>query len=179
MKTSSTSAEHKAKAPLKLGVYVLTCSTSRYRDRESGRSVEDPSGDMIANHLTKAGHTVIGRKLVPDNEAIIKQTLREILIRRDIDAVIMTGGTGISPKDVTIEVARDLFEKDIPGFGELFRKISYDEIGSPAILTRAVAGVAKSKLIFCLPGSPDAVNRAMASLIVPEIGHMVKHIRES
>jgi len=110
---------------------------------------------------------------------MIKQTLREILSRRDIDAIIVTGGTGISPKDVTIEVARDLFEKDIPGFGELFRKISYDEIGSPAILTRAVAGIAKSKLIFCLPGSPDAVNRAMASLIVPEIGHMVKHIRES
>jgi len=179
MKISSTSAEHKAEAPLKIKVYVLTCSTSRYRDQQSGKSVEDLSGDAIADHLTKAGHIVAGRKLVPDNEAMIRQTLREILSRRDIGAIIVTGGTGISPKDITIEVARDLFEKDIPGFGELFRKISYDEIGSPAILTRAVAGVAKSKLIFCLPGSPDAVNRAMASLILPEIGHMVKHIRES
>jgi len=179
MKNSSTSAEHKAKAPLKLRVCVLTCSTSRYRDQQSGKAVEDPSGDIIEKHLTKAGHTVTGRKLVPDNEAMIKQTLRELLSRRDVDAIIITGGTGISPKDVTIEAARDLFEKDIPGFGELFRKISYDAVGSPAILTRAAAGVAKSKLIFCLPGSPDAVNRAMAPLIVPEIGHMVKHIRET
>jgi len=179
MRNSSTSAEHKAKAPLKLKVYVLTCSTSRYRDQQSGKSVEDSSGDIIANQLTKAGHTVVERKLVPDNEAMIRQTLREMLSQRDIDAIIITGGTGISPKDITIEVARDLFEKDIPGFGELFRKISYDAVGSPAILTRAAAGVAKSKLIFCLPGSPDAVDRAMASLIVPEIGHMVKHIRET
>jgi len=179
MKVGSTFAEHKAEAPLKLGVCVLTCSTSRYRDQQSGKSVKDLSGDAIANHLAEAGHKVVGRKLVPDNEAIIRQTLREMLSQRNIDAIIITGGTGISPRDITIEVARDLFEKDIPGFGELFRKISYDAVGSPAILTRAAAGVAKSKLIFCLPGSPDAVNRAMASLIVPEIGHMVKHIRET
>jgi len=179
MKISSTSAEHKAKAPLKLKVFVITCSTSRYAHQQSGKSVEDLSGDAIVNHLTKAGHIVAGRKLVPDNEAMIRQTLRKILSQGDIDAIILTGGTGISPKDITIEVVRDLFEKDIPGFGELFRKISYDAVGSPAILTRALAGVAKSKLVFCLPGSPEAVNRAMASLIVPEIGHMVKHIRET
>jgi molybdenum cofactor biosynthesis protein B len=95
-----------------------------------------------------------------------------------LDVAIFSGGTGITPSDITIETVSPFFEKTLPGFGEFFRRISYDKVGSAAVLSRAVAGVAKGKAIFCIPGSPDAVKTAVEMLILPEAPHIVKHARE-
>ncbi|MEM2897050.1 MAG: molybdenum cofactor biosynthesis protein B [Candidatus Bathyarchaeia archaeon] len=175
---SETSLKHKAIAPSKVNVAVITCSSSRYRVKKETGKLEDPSGDLIVNALNEVGHRILDRKLVPDDERILRNTLDKVLMNNDLDAVVITGGTGISKKDLTIEVVERIVEKDLPGFGELFRKMSYEKIGSAAILTRAFAGIAKGKAIFCIPGSPNAVEMALKELIVPEISHIVKHIRE-
>jgi molybdenum cofactor biosynthesis protein B len=109
---------------------------------------------------------------------MIRKIAKRVLSSRTVDALIITGGTGLSPRDVTVESISPFVEKEVPGFGELFRKISFDRIGSAAMLSRAFAGSAKGKLIFCLPGSPDAVQTAMEQLILPEISHMIKISRE-
>jgi len=175
---SETAHKHKLGAPKALNISVITCSTSKYWSQREGKVVSDESGDLIEWQAKKAGNHVLGRSLIPDNEAMIRQLLSEQLADKNVDAIIFTGGTGMSPRDITIEVVRGYIEKELPGFGELFRKISYDKIGSPAILTRATAGVARGKAIFCLPGSPDAVELAMNSLILPELGHVIKVARE-
>ncbi len=175
---SETSIKHKAEAPKKLKITVLTCSDSKYSSLKRGEKVNDVSGDLIEELVKKAGYEVYQRILLPDNLVLIKEKVKEILYLKDVDAVIITGGTGISRKDVTIEAVKELVEKELPGFGELFRKLSFEKIGSAAILTRALAGVAKSKAIFCLPGSPDAVKLAVSSLIIPELPHIIKHAKE-
>ncbi|MEM2842751.1 MAG: MogA/MoaB family molybdenum cofactor biosynthesis protein [Candidatus Bathyarchaeia archaeon] len=175
---SETSIKHKAEAPEKLKVAILTCSDSKYENLKKGEKINDVSGDLIEELIKKAGYKVHQRILLPDNLVLIKEKVKELLYLKDVDAIIITGGTGISHKDVTIEAVNELIEKALPGFGELFRKLSYEKIGSAAILTRALAGVAKSKAIFCLPGSPNAVNLAVSSLIIPELTHIIKHAKE-
>lgn len=175
---SETAHKHKAESPKSVNVFIVTCSTSKYWSSQEGKDVDDKSGDIIQETSRKAGHNVRSKKLIPDNEAMLKQTLTEALADKNVDAIIITGGTGISPRDITIEVVEGYLEKTLPGFGELFRKISFDSIGSSAMMTRATAGVAKGKVIFCLPGSPNAVETAMNSLILPEMGHVIKIARE-
>jgi molybdenum cofactor biosynthesis protein B len=143
-----------------------------------GKPIDDISGDIIERLMKEAGHEISRRILISDSEAMIKQTIREASVSPNVDAVIITGGTGIAPRDVTIEAVKELLDKELPGFGELFRKISYDSIGSAALMSRALAGVTRGKAIFCLPGSPDGVEKALKSLIIPEIGHIVKHSRD-
>jgi len=175
---SETSIKHKAEAPEKLKIAIVTCSDSKYESLKKGEKINDVSGDLIEELIKKAGYEIHQRILLPDNLILIKEKVKELLYLKDVDAIIITGGTGISHKDVTIEAVNELIEKTLPGFGELFRKLSYEKIGSAAILTRALAGVAKSKAIFCLPGSPNAVNLAVSSLIIPELTHIIKHARE-
>ncbi|MEM3516927.1 MAG: molybdenum cofactor biosynthesis protein B [Candidatus Bathyarchaeia archaeon] len=175
---SETSIKHKAEAPKKLKIVILTCSDSNYLNLKKGEKIEDISGDLIEKLIKEAGYEIYQRALLPDNLVLIKEKVKEVLYLKDVDAIIITGGTGISRKDVTIEAVNELIEKDLPGFGELFRKLSYEKIGSAAILTRALAGLAKSKVIFCLPGSPDAVKLAVSSLIIPELPHIIKHAKE-
>jgi molybdenum cofactor biosynthesis protein B len=115
---------------------------------------------------------------VPDDRSLIERSVRRALRSRRVDAVITCGGTGIGPTDVTIETVQPLLEKELHGFGEIFRRLSYEEIGSAAILTRAIAGVSKGKAVFCIPGSPHAVSLAVEKLILPEAGHIIKHARE-
>jgi len=103
---------------------------------------------------------------------------RRALASKSVDALIITGGTGLSPSDITIETITPLMTREIPGFGELFRKVSFDKIGSAAMLSRAVAGLVKNKVVFCLPGSPDAVQTAMEQLILPELGHVLRIARQ-
>jgi len=175
---SETSKLHKAKATGARGVLVITCSTSRaHHQQESGHTPPDPSGDLIESKLKEHGHTVHARKLVPDDQKILRSTLDDALEDPKVDSIIVTGGTGISEDDVTIEVAQQLFDKELPGFGEFLRRISYDEIGSAALLTRATAGIASKKPIFCIPGSPDAVGRAIDRLILPELPHILSHAK--
>jgi molybdenum cofactor biosynthesis protein B len=158
-------------------VAIVTCSTSKYDDKKLGRPIEDASGDLIEKLMEEAGHEISQRKLISDSEAMIRQTVRDAAMSSNIDAVIITGGTGIAPKDVTIEAVKLLLDKELPGFGELFRRISYDSIGSAALMSRAMAGVMRGKPIFCLLGSPDGVEKALRNLIIPEIGHIAKHSR--
>jgi len=174
---SETAARHKAEAPKSLKFALLVCSTSRYRGLKSTGRVEDPSGDLIAETLRRHGHAVVLRGLVSDDGPAIERWVRKALAG-EADAVITCGGTGISPTDVTIEAVQPLLEKTIPGFGEALRRLSQEQMGSAAILTRAVAGVARGRAVFCLPGSPQAVSLALERLILPEAPHVVKHARE-
>jgi len=175
---SETAAKHKAEAPKSLNFAVITCSTSRYKEfTETGR-LNDPSGDIIVKILRNNGHRVTLRRIVTDDKFEIQRAVLKALKSRKNDAVITSGGTGIAPRDVTIEAVQLLLEKEIPGFGEIFRTISYQKIGSAAVLTRAISGVTKGKAIFCLPGSPQSVTLALEELIIPEAGHILKHARE-
>ena len=169
---------HRHMSPKILGISIITCSTSKFEQQKTGGRPDDKSGDIIESLVSKAGHRVERRRLISDSKPMIRREVRKVLSSRRTDALIITGGTGLSPRDVTIESVSSVLEKEIPGFGELFRKISYDKIGAAAMLTRAIAGSSKGKLIVCLPGSPDAVETAMRKLILPEIGHMLKFIRE-
>ncbi len=176
---SETSRRHKAEAPTSVGFAVVICSSSRYLDLKARKPVNDPSGDLIVETLQKAGHTVVFREIVPDDTVFIGKYVSRALGSEKVDAIVLCGGTGISPRDVTIEAVRPMLIKTLPGFGELFRKLSFDEVGSAAVLTRALAGVAdQGKAVFCIPGSPQAVRLVLEKLILPEVGHILKHARE-
>jgi len=175
---SETAHRHRAEAPKSVSIAIITCSTSKYWRQKQGDQVTDESGDLIEELAKKHGYSIHSRTLIPDNEAMIRQLLSERLADKAIDAILITGGTGMSPRDVTIEVVEAYMEKELPGFGELFRKISYEKIGSAAMLTRATGGVARGKAIFCLPGSPNAVEMGMIHLILPELAHVIKVARE-
>lgn len=175
---SETTIKHKEKAPKSLNFAVITCSTSRYKEYVETGKMDDPTGDLIVRILRDSGHKVTMRKIVTDDKEEIQKTVMRALRSRKVDVIITSGGTGVSPRDVTIEAIQPLFEKEIPGFGEIFRALSYREIGSAAILTRSVAGVSKGKAIFCLPGSPHSVSLALKEIILPEVGHIIEHARE-
>ena len=175
---SESSKRHKAQAPTTLKYAIFTCSTSRYNQSKKGEKVEDVSGDLIETSLKKAGNMVVLRGLIPDDSDLIEKSVNKALKSLDLDAAIFCGGTGITPSDVTIETVSPFLEKVLPGFGETFRRLSFDQIGSPAVLSRAIAGVAKGKAIFCLPGSPNAARLCVEKLILPEAPHIVKHARE-
>ncbi len=128
--------------------------------------------------LKKASQNVLFKKIIADDKLMISQAVQQALDMSDLDIVIFSGGTGITPTDITIETVSPFFEKTLPGFGEFFRRLSFDRVGSAAVLSRAVAGVAKGKALFCIPGSPDAVRVAVEMLILPEAPHIVKHARE-
>ena len=142
------------------------------------KSISDVGGDTIVELLKNAGQNVLFKKIIADDKAMISEAVKQALNMPDLDVVIFSGGTGITPTDVTIETVSPFFEKTLPGFGEFFRRISFDRVGSAAVLSRAVAGVAKGKALFCIPGSPDAVRVAVEMLILPEAPHIVKHARE-
>ena len=175
---SKTTQEHKLLAPSQLDFAVFICSTSRYSELKKGNKVEDPSGDLISESLLGTGHKVVLRKILPDSRIMIQRNVRKALESKNVNAIITCGGTGISLRDVTIESVKPLLEKELDGFGEIFRRLSFDEIGSAAVLSRATAGIFKGKVIFCIPGSPQAVSLCLAKLILPEASHILKHARE-
>jgi molybdenum cofactor biosynthesis protein B len=148
-----------------LGVAVLTVSSSRNID-------EDSAGDRIAEVLKAAGHSITVRELVPDDYDKVQGAIDRFVDREDTDCVITTGGTGVTPDDVTVEAVEPLLEKRLPGFGELFRRLSYDDIGTKVVGTRAAAGVADGVPVFCLPGSEDAVRLGTEEIIIEEAPHL-------
>jgi molybdenum cofactor biosynthesis protein B len=162
-------AEHKAHAPAHVTCFVLTVSDTRTLATET-------SGRAIAELLEAAGHTVIGRAVVRDEPRDVTQAIRDALGRGDARVIITTGGTGIARRDSTYEAVTALFDKRLDGFGELFRMLSFGEIGSAAMLSRACAGIAAGYAIFMLPGSEQAVRLAMERLILPELGHVVREL---
>jgi molybdenum cofactor biosynthesis protein B len=176
----STPEIHKKDAKKSFSFALITISTSRYEkygDSASPEEAEDLSGKAMKDLLEAAGHKVTFYKLVSDDKNSVTGTVLAAL-DSSADIVITSGGTGLAPKDITIESITPIFEKEIPGFGELFRYKSLEEIGTSVILTRASAGVIKGKAVFCLPGSPNAVKLALSKIIIPEAGHIVRHVRE-
>lgn len=149
-----------------VAVAVVTVSSSRRTD-------EDPSGDRIVELFEAAGHEVAVRELIPDEFDSVQGTVDRLARRKDTDVVVTTGGTGVTPDDVTPEAVAGLFAKTLPGFGELFRRLSYEEIGTRTIGSRATAGIVAHTPTFCLPGSENAVRLGVEEVILPEIGHLV------
>ncbi|PZO43056.1 MAG: molybdenum cofactor biosynthesis protein [Shackletoniella antarctica] len=143
------------------------------------RTVEsDRSGQIIQALLTEAGHRVADYRIVPDEPDRIADLCQTLAQRADVDAIVLTGGTGIAPRDTTYDAIAALLEKTLPGFGELFRQLSFQEIGSRAMASRAVAGVVQSTLVFSIPGSSKAVTLAMEALILPELPHLVSLLQD-
>ena len=150
-------------------------SDSRAAAMREGRD-EDVTGKLIERKACEAGHETT-RLIVSDDADEIKKAVQGFIADKKIDVVITAGGTGITRRDVTIETLSPLFEKELPGFGEILRRIGYEKVGTPALLTLATAGLIERKPVFCLPGAPNAAEVAMG-LILPELGHVIKHARE-
>jgi len=166
-------AAHRADAArfATLRAAVLTVTDSRTRET-------DVSGDRLQDGLTAAGHIVVVRDLLPNDESRVRAHVEQWLGRDDLDVIVITGGTGLGSRDRTIEAVRPLLEKEIPGFGELFRLLGYQEqVGTAAMLSRATAGSAHGKLVVSLPGSAAAVGLALERLILPEAAHLLREIR--
>ena len=164
--------EHRAKGPVSVGCFVLTVSDTRTSDTDS-------SGKAIREFLERAGHQVTGFAIVRDEPTLVTASVKQWLIDVDTRIIITTGGTGITARDGTFEAMDALFEKRLHGFGELFRMLSFDEIGSAAMMSRATAGTVGAKAIFVLPGSEHAVRLAMSRLIIPELGHVAQQLQKS
>lgn len=174
---SESSREHKENAPKRVRVALVTISTSRYNQKAKGIAFADASADVATHVLTEAGHTITLREVISDDASMIRESVARLTSDARVEAIVNMGGTGIAPSDVTIETVRPMLEKELEGFGEAFRRLSYDQIGTAAILTRSTAGIIGGKAIFCLPGSPNAVETAVKALILPEMGHILAHAR--
>jgi molybdenum cofactor biosynthesis protein B len=163
--------KHKESAPKTVRVAILTISDTRTPETDTG-------GDIAEELLEGAGQEVVDRRIVRDEDSGIRNNLIDLLARSDVDAVVATGGTGISARDTTYEVVERMVEKRLDGFGEIFRMLSYEEIGSAAIMSRALAGSVGSKFVASLPGSRNAVRLAVEKLLVPELSHVVFELRK-
>jgi molybdopterin adenylyltransferase len=166
-----SSTEHKKNAPSELTIGLLTISTTRTAE-------DDKAGLWIKKRIAKEGHKTVLYKVIPDDREIIKKTVLDALINISPDVLLITGGTGISEKDVTIEAVRPIFKKELTAFGPIFSQLSFEEIDSAALLSRATAGIAMDTVIFCMPGSMNACKLACKALIFPELGHLIRHIKE-
>ncbi len=163
--------QHHQEAPPSVACALLTVSDTRSLETDRG-------GALLASLLTAAGHQVTDRQIVPDEPARIEASVRQSVGDPAIDAVLLTGGTGIAPRDQTFETIRDLLTKPIPGYGELFRMLSYDQIGAAAMLSRAVGGVCETTVVLTMPGSMAAVRLAVEKLIAPELAHLVHEAKK-
>ncbi len=167
-----STAEHKAAAPKAVGCMVITVSDTRNEET-------DKSGQLMKTLLQEAGHEILLYRIVKDEPNEIRAAIEEGAAHEGIQIILLNGGTGIAKRDTTYEAVNGLLEKVMPGFGEIFRFLSYTEdIGSAAILSRAIAGTYKEKAIFSTPGSSGAVRLAMTRLILPELGHVVRELRK-
>jgi len=162
---------HRAKAPKKVKVGIVSVSSTR-------ALADDKSGRWISKRAKKEGHEVVLHRVVPDETGIITKTVHETISDYGAEVILITGGTGISNKDVTIEAVRPFFKKELTAFGPIFAQLSFEQIDSAALLSRATAGVVGETVVFCMPGSLKACQLACKALIFPELGHLVKHIHE-
>lgn len=160
-------AQHKAGAPASIGCYVVTVSDTR-------TEATDTSGRAIADLLLAAGHRIVGRTLVTDDAELVRSMVERQLAAPEVQVIITTGGTGITSRDTTYEAISGMLHKKLEGFGELFRMLSYEQIGSAAMMSRACAGLVAGRIVVSLPGSEAAVRLAMERLVLPEIGHLVQ-----
>jgi len=165
--------EHRAEAD---ALPALRCAVVTVTD---SRTIEtDESGKAIQRLVVEAGHAIADYTLLPNNEARVRGHVRTLIARADIDAILITGGTGLGSKDRTVEAVRELLDKELPGFGEIFRVVSFQEqIGAAAILSRALAGAANGKFVVSMPGSKAAVELALTRIILPELRHAIRELR--
>ncbi|MEX0713329.1 MAG: MogA/MoaB family molybdenum cofactor biosynthesis protein [Pirellulales bacterium] len=167
---SQSAAEHRATAPAALACAVVTISDTRTAETDTG-------GQAVVDHLMAAGHRVVAREIVPDDPERLRAVLFSLENRGELDVVLCTGGTGISSRDQTFQTLGSLMTTPLPGYGELLRMLSYQEIGAAAMLSRAIGGLIGRIVVLTMPGSPAAVNLAMEKLILPEVGHLVREAR--
>lgn len=167
--TTPAHHEHKAHAPSSVGCMVMTCSDTRTPET-------DTSGRLIQKLLKEHGHTIVAYHLLKDDPAQIQYWIAQGTITSRVQVVILNGGTGISRRDSTFEAVDAMLEKRLDGFGEIFRALTFQEIGSAAIMSRATAGVINGCILFSLPGSEHAVRLAMEKLILPELGHLIQQL---
>lgn len=166
----TSTEEHRREAPISVSCAIITVSDTRTPDT-------DKSGKIIHELLAEKGYTVASYDIVHDEYDNIKMLLREAADNPKVEAILLNGGTGIAGRDTTYEAVRDQLDKEMPGFGELFRYLSFTEdIGSAAILSRAIAGTIGQTAVFSMPGSTGAVRLAMSRLIVPELGHVMREL---
>jgi len=161
--------EHKQHAPKKVTIGIITVSTTR-------ALADDRSGKWINSQAANEGHEVVYHQVIPDDAKIIAATVKNVIRHQRPQVILLTGGTGIAEKDVTIEAVNPMFAKTLTAFGSLFANLSYEEIGSAAILSRATGGIIEKTVVLCMPGSINACKLACQKLIFPELGHLVKHI---
>lgn len=162
--------QHHATSPDRLRCVVITVSDTRTLDNDTG-------GAAVIERLEEAEHTIAERQIIRDDPAVMRPLLEQLRDRDDIDAILLTGGTGIASRDTTFETVSALLSKPLPGYGEIFRMLSFAEIGPAAMLSRAVGGLLGNKVLLTMPGSPAGVHLAMEKLIVPELGHLVREAR--
>ena len=163
-------SEHRAHAPRSVGCFVLTISDSKTPET-------DTSGALIRELVTAAGHRVTGHAIVKDEPEQVAAVIRSGCAAPSVEAFILTGGTGITSRDSTYEAIETLLDKRLSGFGELFRMLSYEEVGAAAMLSRAQGGVVQGRVLFSLPGSPNACRLALEKLIIPELPHLLREVR--
>jgi molybdopterin adenylyltransferase len=161
--------EHKATAPRAIGCFVLTISDSKTPET-------DTSGALIREHLTAAGHRVVGHAIVRDEPTQVTAVIGKGCADPAVEAFILTGGTGVTSRDSTFEAVEALLDKRLPGFGELFRVLSYEDVGPAAMLSRAQMGIHARRIVVSLPGSPNACRLALEKLLLPELGHLVREV---
>jgi molybdenum cofactor biosynthesis protein B len=163
--------EHKKHAPRKVTIGLVTVSTTR-------TLADDTSGKWTRETAASQGHDILYHQVIPDDADIIASTVQKVIHNQQPRVILVSGGTGITPQDVTIEALSPLFAKVLTGFGPLFAQLSFKEIGSAAYLSRATAGVIEDTVVFCIPGSLNACKLACRELIFPELGHLVKHVMD-
>jgi molybdenum cofactor biosynthesis protein B len=166
----TTHQEHQAQSPQSLRCAVITVSDTRTLETDTG-------GQGVIVRLTAAGHEIIRREIIPDEPARMRPLLEDLSRQHDLDAILLTGGTGVTSRDQTFETVSALLDKPLPGYGEIFRMLSYQEIGAAAILSRAIGGLIGRKVLLTMPGSPAAVRLAMEKIIIPELPHLVREAR--
>lgn len=166
---AATPNEHKANAPRSIGCWVLTISDSKTPET-------DTSGKLIRELVSGAGHQVVGAQIVRDEPADVQRVIETVCRNDAVQALLMTGGTGITSRDSTFEAVEAMLDKRLPGFGELFRMLSFQEVGGAAMLSRAQMGIARGRIIVSMPGSPNACRLALEKLVLPELGHLVREL---
>lgn len=167
---SQSAAEHRAQSPVSVACAVLTISDTRTLETDTG-------GKTAVDLLVAGGHRVVVREILPDDPDRMRDLVTDLAARDDIDAILMTGGTGIASRDQTFETITALLSKPLPGYGELFRMLSFAEVGPAAMLSRAVGGLIDRTIVLTMPGSPAGVRLAVERLILPELGHLVREAR--
>jgi len=166
---AATPKQHKADAPRVIGCWVLTISDSKTPET-------DTSGSLIRELVAAAGHRVLGSEIVRDEPTEVQRVIRDVCAHAEVQALLMTGGTGITSRDATFEAVEAMLDKRLPGFGELFRMLSYQEVGGAAMLSRAQMGIARGRIVVSMPGSPNACRLALEKLVLPELGHLVREL---